>query len=263
MGRVIGFLYGIIVYIFFFVVFLYLIAFLGNLTELFGYSLPVDRTIDGVTTLSGAVSAALSLHEAGAEAYLINFGLLALFGIQHTVMARHGFKVKLRAVIGDKMERPTYILATNLLLVLMYWQWRPIPETVWSLDGIGATIMWVGFWAGWGLILLSTFLIDHFELFGLKQAIYQLHGKDLPKYQFSTPLIYQFIRHPLYLGWLMTFWCTPYMSKGHLLLAVVWSAYIFVAIPYEEKDLVAAFGKKYQDYKKKVPMIFPFIKFGK
>ncbi|MEE8206641.1 MAG: hypothetical protein V3T82_06805, partial [Nitrospinaceae bacterium] len=151
MGRLIGFLYGTIVYVFFFGVFLYLIVFIGNITELMGIKLPVTMTIDGPGSYSGA------------EAYLVNLGLLALFGLQHSVMARQGFKEKLKGMVGDKMERPTYVLATNLLLVLLYYYWRPITDIVWALDGIGATLMWIGFAAGWGLILLSTLLIDHFE----------------------------------------------------------------------------------------------------
>jgi len=263
MGRVIGFLYGTLTYIFSLVVFLYLIAFLGNITELFGITLPVERTIDGPQTLSAAFSYALKGEQSTSGAYLVNFVLLALFGVQHTVMARFGFKDKLRAMIGEKMERPTYVFLTSLLLVLLYWQWRPIPEVVWSLDGFMATLMWTGFWAGWGIILLATFLIDHFELFGLKQAIYQLQGKAMPKHQFVTPILYKLCRHPIYLGWILTFWCTPVMSRGHLFFAVVWTAYIFIAVPYEEKDLTTAFGKKYTDYKAKTPMIFPFTKFKK
>ena len=251
MGRLIGFLYGTVVYVFFFIVFLYLIAFVGNLTAIMGISLPVPRTIDGPGSYSGM------------EAYLINFGLLALFGLQHSVMARSGFKVKLRAMIGDKMERPTYVLATNLLLVLLYWQWRPITDPVWALEGIGAILMWIGFALGWALILLSTLLIDHFELFGMKQALYHLKGKDLPKYKFVTPLFYTMVRHPLYLGWLLAFWCIPVMTQGHIFLSVVWTIYIFIAIGYEEKDLITAFGKKYEDYKAKTPMIIPFTKFKK
>ena len=251
MGRFIGFLYGTVVYVLFFGVFLYLIAFVGNITEILGISLPVPRTIDG----PGASS--------GMGAFAINFGLLALFGLQHSVMARQGFKVKLRAMIGDKMERPTYILATNLLLVLLYWQWRPVADVVWGFDGIGAILMWAGFALGWALILLSTLLIDHFELFGLKQALYHLKGKDMPKYNFVTPLFYKMVRHPLYLGWLLAFWCIPVMTGGHIFMSVVWTIYIFIAIAYEEKDLNAAFGKKYQDYKAKTPMIIPFTKFKK
>ena len=251
MGRFIGFLYGTIVYVFFFGVFLYLIAFVGNITEFMGIKLPVTRTIDGPGTYSGA------------EAYLINFGLLALFGLQHSVMARQGFKAKLKGMVGDKMERPTYVLATNLLLVLLYCYWRPVADVVWAFDGIGATLMWVGFTSGWGLILLSTLLIDHFELFGLKQALYHLKGKDLPKYKFVTPLFYKLVRHPLYFGWLLAFWCIPVMTAGHITLSAVWTIYIFIAISYEEKDLTATFGKKYTDYQKSTPMIIPLTKFKK
>lgn len=251
MSRILGFLYGIINYIFFFVVFLYLIAFVGNLTEIFGYALPVVKTIDGPVAGTGL------------EAFVINFTLLALFGVQHTVMARHGFKEKLRAVIGKKMERPTYILMTNVFLILLYYFWQPVPAEVWHLEGWGGMLMTIGFWGGWALILVSTFLIDHFELFGLKHALYQLQGKDMPHYNFVTPLFYKIVRHPLYLGWLMVFWCAPVMTQGHIFMSFVWTLYIFVAINYEERDLSAAFGKKYSDYMKTTPMIFPFTKAGK
>jgi len=251
MARLIGFLYGTIVYVFFFAVFLYLIAFVGNITEFMGIALPVNRTIDGPVSYSGM------------EAYLINFGLLALFGVQHSIMARQGFKKKIKAIVGDKMERPTYVLASNLLLILLYWQWRPITDVVWAFDGIWATLMWLGFAAGWGLILLSTFLIDHFELFGLKQALYQLKDKDMGNYKFVTPLLYKLIRHPLYFGFLMALWFIPVMTMGHIFLSVVWTIYIFIATSYEEKDLAAVFGKKYSDYQKTTPMIIPFTKFKK
>jgi len=246
--RIIGFLYGTAVYVFFFAVFLYLIAFVGNITELAGFKLPVPRTIDGPASYSGL------------SAYLVNFVLLVLFGVQHSVMARQGFKAKLQAMVGSKMERSTYILATNLLLVLLYWQWRPVTDTVWALEGLGATLMWAGFALGWGLILISTFLIDHFDLFGLRQSLYHLKDKDMPAYKFVTPFLYKMVRHPLYLGFLIALWCIPVMTAGHLFLSAVWTVYIFIATSYEEKDLAAVFGKKYTDYMKSTPMIIPFLK---
>ena len=253
MGRLLGFLYGTINYVVFFLVFLYLIVFIGNLTFV-GEYLPFP-----LVTIDAGGPAAGSLM----EALLINFALLALFGVQHTVMARHGVKEAIRATIPRHMERPTYILATNLLLILLYWQWRPIPDVVWALDGVAATIMLALFALGVVVILISTLLIDHFELFGLKQSVYYLMGKDLEKYKFVTPALYKMVRHPLYLGWLLMFWCAPVMSQGHLFLAAVWTVYIFIAIGYEEKDLIAAFGKKYEDYKAKTPMIIPFLKIRK
>jgi protein-S-isoprenylcysteine O-methyltransferase Ste14 len=251
MSRILGFLYGTGAYIFSLAVFLYLIAFLGNLTELFGYHLPVPRTIDGPGINSGI------------EPFVVNLALLALFGLQHTIMARHGFKQKLRAVIGKKMERPTYLVMTNVLLIILFYFWMPVPALVWNLEGWAAIVMNVGFWGGWALVLMSTFLIDHFELFGLKHAIYQLRDKDMPRYEFVTPFFYKLVRHPLYLGFLLVFWCVPVMTQGHIFMSFVWTLYIFVAINYEERDLATAFGKKYTEYMKSVPMIFPFLKMGK
>ncbi len=256
MGRFIGFLYGVINYVVFFLVFLYLAIFVGNLTMVGDYiSLPFAiKTVD-----VGGPMAGLAL-----EGFLINFLLLAVFSLQHTVMARPGFKKKLTQIVPQKLERSTYILFTNVLLILLYWQWRPLTGEIWNLTGgVGEMIMWAGFALGWLLILVSTLLIDHFELFGLTQAINFLRGKDMKPYKFVTPLLYKVVRHPLYLGWLLAFWCAPVMSQGHLFLAGIWTIYIFIAISYEEKDLLAFYGKKYADYRAKTPMIFPFIKFKK
>ena len=256
MGRFIGFLYGITNYVIFFLVFLYLAVFIGNLTFVGDYlPLPFDlRTIDIGGPAAGSVM----------EAAFINFLLLALFGVQHSVMARPGFKKRITAIIPKNLERSTYILFTNALLVLMYWQWRPMADPVWSFTSeFGVMGMWGAWVFGWVLVLVSTLLIDHFELFGLKQAIAHLKGKDMPKYKFVTPLLYTLMRHPLYLGWLLTFWAAPVMTQGHLMLAGVWTVYIFIAISYEEKDLLAYFGKSYADYKAKTPMIIPFFRFKK
>lgn len=256
MGRFIGFLYGVVNYVVFFLVFLYLAVFVGNLTFIGDYiTLPFAiKTVDVGGPMAGSTM----------EALFINFLLLALFSVQHSVMARPGFKKKITQIVPQKLERSTYILFTNLLLILLYWQWRPMTGGVWDLTGgVGEMIMWGGFALGWLLILMSTLLIDHFELFGLTQAINYLRGKDMKPYKFVTPLLYKVVRHPLYLGWLLAFWCAPVMSQGHLFLAAVWTVYIFIAISYEEKDLLAYFGKKYADYRAKTPMIFPFVKFKK
>lgn len=254
MGRFIGFLYGVTNYLVFFLVFLYLAVFVGNLTMVEGFLPFAIKTVDYGGPVAGSTM----------EAILVNFLLLAAFSLQHTVMARPGFKRKIIQIIPKKLERSTYILFTNLLLILLYWQWRPMPDVVWNLTGgVGEMIMWAGFALGWLIILVSTLLIDHFELFGLKQAINYLRGKKMEPYKFVTPLLYKVVRHPLYLGWLLAFWCAPVMSQGHLLLTGVWTVYIFIAISYEEKDLGAYFGKKYSDYQKKTPMIFPFTKFKK
>lgn len=254
MGRFIGFLYGIANYVVFFLVFLYLAVFIGNLTFVGDYlPLPFDlKTIDIGGPAAGSTM----------EAFFINFLLLAIFGVQHSVMARPGFKKRLTAIIPKNLERSTYILFTNALLILLYWQWRPLTDPVWSLTSdFGVMAMW-GSWAfGWLLVLVSTLLIDHFELFGFKQSIAHLKGKDMPRYSFVTPLLYKLVRHPLYLGWLLAFWCAPTMTQGHMLLAAVWTVYIFIAISFEEMDLIATFGDRYKDYAAKTPMIIPFPKF--
>lgn len=248
MGRFLGFLYGVVNYFIFLGVFLYLIVFVGNITEFAGVSFP--KTIDiGEPVASTFFSA-----------FVINVVLLALFGVQHTVMARQWFKKAITKTIPKNTERATYVLMTNLLLLLLYWQWRPLPEAVWSVGGVGAMVLQAGFWIGVALVLVTTFLIDHFELFGLKQAVYHLRGKEMPPYKFVTPALYKHVRHPLYVGWLLWFWSAPVMSQGHLLLAAVWTAYILIAIRHEERDLVAHFGKKYEDYRKSVPMLIPFLK---
>lgn len=248
MGRLLGFLYGVANYVIFLGVFLYLIVFVGNIAEFLGLAFP--KTIDAGAPAAAGLGSAL----------VINTLLLALFGVQHTVMARPGFKTAIKSMVPDKLERSTYLLMTTVCLLLLYWQWRPLPEAVWAVEGVGAMILTAGFWLGVLLVLVTTFLIDHFELFGLKQSINHLMGKDMPPYKFVTPALYKVVRHPLYVGWLLWFWAAPTMSQGHLLLAVVWTAYILIAIRYEERDLIAYFGKKYEDYKKTVPMLVPFLK---
>lgn len=248
MGRLLGFLYGVANYVFFLAIFLYLVVFIGNITEVAGISFP--KTID-----YGGPQASTFF-----SGFVINVVLLALFGIQHTVMARQWFKKAITKTIPKTVERGTFVLMTNLLLVLIYWQWRPLPEAVWTVGGVGGMVLQAGFWIGVLLVLVSTFLIDHFELFGLKQAFYHLRGKEMPPYKFVTPWFYKYVRHPLYVGWLLMFWCAPVMSRGHLLLAAVWTGYILIAIRHEERDLIAHFGKKYEDYRKSVPMLIPFLK---
>jgi len=248
MSRVIGFLYGAVNYVIFLGVFLYLIVFVGNITEFLGIAFP--KTVDfgdpaPATVLSGVI---------------INTLLLALFGVQHTVMARQGFKARLKSVIPERLERSTYVLATNLLLLLLFWQWRPLPGAVWETEGLLALILTGLFWLGILLVLVTTFLIDHFDLFGLRQSFYHLTGKEMPPYPFVTPSVYKLVRHPLYVGWLLMFWSAPVMSQGRLLLAAVWTLYILIAIRYEERDLIAHFGKAYDHYRKSVPMLIPFLK---
>ncbi len=246
MGPVI-LLFSVIVYLVFFAAFLYLIAFVG------GDMIPiisVPKTLD----------AGPSIFE-GYPAALVNIGLLILFGLQHSIMARPGFKKGLTKIVPHAAERSVYVLATVLVLVLLYAGWIPIPGVVWSVE----STLWSGvlsavFFLGFGLVLLSTFLINHFELFGLLQGWIKFKGKSMPEAEFRTPVLYRFVRHPLYLGFLLAFWATPTMTAGHLLFAAIWTAYIFVAIGYEERDLIGLFGEKYRTYMASTPSILPFGK---
>jgi protein-S-isoprenylcysteine O-methyltransferase Ste14 len=242
MGRGIAFLYGVVCYGIFFLTFLYLVGFLGNLL--------VPRSID--------VGPVASIS----TAFLINFALIALFGIQHTVMARPGFKEKWTKIVPESVERSTYVLITSLILILLYWQWRPMTGVIWDAEAIWLqNVLWAVFFGGFGLVLLSTFVIDHFDLFGLRQVWLNLRQKAYTHPGFKVTFFYKFVRHPLYVGWIMAFWGTPRMTVGHLLLAAGMTTYILIAIRYEERDLVEILGDDYAQYRKKVPMLIP--KFGK
>ena len=195
----------------------------------------------------------------GAPAALMNLALLALFGIQHSIMARPAFKRALTRVIPEAAERSTYVLATVICLLLLYVYWIPMPGVVWSVS----SPLWAGaltalFFAGPAIVLVSSFLIDHFELFGIRQGWASFQGKPMPAQEFRTPALYRLVRHPIYFGLLLTFWMTPLMSVGHLLLAVVWTAYTLIGVGYEERDLSRAFGEKYRAYADTTPMILPF-----
>ncbi len=242
---VIALVYSVIAYVLFFASFLYLIVFMaGDMTAFVG----APKTID-----------AGSFPLAGAPAALVNIVLLLLFGVQHTIMARGSFKRALTKIIPPAMERSTYVLATVAVLVLLYVYWQPMPGVVWSVGApLWAGALTVLYFLGVGLVLVSTFLINHFELFGLLQGWLGFKKKEPPKPVFHTPSLYKHIRHPLYLGFIMAFWATPHMTAGHLLFASIWTIYIFVALGYEERDLIALFGDKYRDYMEKVPAIFPF-----
>lgn len=239
MKRVLFFLYGVICYFIFFGTFLYAIGFIGNLF--------VPKSIDSaVTTPLG-------------EALLINTALLSLFALQHSVMARQGFKKWWTQFVPKPIERSTYVLFTNLCLILMFWQWQPLGGVIWNLEGSFITGIMYGLYAfGWITVLITTFLINHFDLFGLRQVWLYLVGKKYTNLGFVTPGPYKLIRHPLYLGWLLVFWSTPVMTVAHLLFAVVTTAYIFFAIRLEEKDLVSIHGRDYAEYKNKTPMMLPF-----
>lgn len=239
-------LYGVIAYFIFFASFLYLIAFLGAGLIPF---VEVPKTIDAGTSLF-----------AGAPAALVNICLLVLFGVQHTVMARPAFKKVWTKVVPKSVERSTYVLITALLLGFIYHAWVPMPGVVWAMTGAWAMVMTVLFFVGFLIVLLSTFMINHFDLFGLQQVWARFKAADIPAPKFVTPFMYKWVRHPLYLGFIIAFWATPVMSVGHLLFAAIWTIYMFIAMGYEERDLTDAFGDRYREYAGKVPMIFPFGK---
>lgn len=238
-------LYSVVAYLLFFASFLYLIVFVGGEMTTFAGA---PKTLDlGSSSLTRP------------QAAFVNIGLLLLFGLQHTIMARPGFKKALTKVVPWSMERSTYVLLSVAMLVLLYVYWQPMTNAVWLVQSpLWSGVLTALFFLGVGLVLLSTFLLNHFDLFGLRQGWLRFQNKEYPKPEFSTPSLYKHVRHPLYLGWIMMFWATPYMTAGHLLFASIWTIYIFVAIGYEERDLIGVFGDKYRDYMDKVPAIFPF-----
>jgi len=242
MGGIASVLYGALAYLLFLGTILYAIAFVGDL--------PVPKTID--RSIYGG--------EAGdpAIAVLINVLLLTLFAAQHSVMARPAFKRWWTRFVPPPVERTTYVLLASLILILLFWQWRPIPQTVWSVSHPVAVIVLQAIsWAGWGILFLSTFLINHFELFGLRQVYARLAGHSLPEPVFRTPLLYRMVRHPLYLGFLLAFWATPVMTAGHLLFAIATTGYILLGIYLEERDLIGLFGDQYRRYREQVSMLIP------
>jgi protein-S-isoprenylcysteine O-methyltransferase Ste14 len=240
MGRLLGFLYGVVVYFLFFATFLYAIGFVAGVA--------VPKTIDS--------SAVVPLT----EALIVNVLLMSVFAIQHSVMARAAFKRWWTTIVSPAVERSTYVLASSLALILLVWQWRPIPTVIWQVSDPNAAMAILAMAAlGWGIVLLSTFLINHFELFGLHQVANNLTGKPMPAPKFKTPLFYKLVRHPIYLGFIIAFWAAPVMTAGHLLFAAVTTAYIFVGIALEERDLITVFGDEYRRYRQRVAMIVPFV----
>jgi protein-S-isoprenylcysteine O-methyltransferase Ste14 len=240
MTRFLGLLYGVACYAFFLVTFCYAIGFIANAPGL--------KTIDG--------------GPAGdyVTAMVVNLALLGLFAVQHTVMARQGFKRWWTRIVPKSVERSTFVLAATLVLALVLWQWRPMPGVVWSISHpLAQLALWAIFGLGWAILLLSTFLLNHFELFGLKQVYDNLRGRPSGAMSFKTPLLYKHVRHPLYLGFVLGFWATPVMSEGHLLFAVACTGYILIGIWFEERDLIAQFGDEYRRYRERVPMLIPFL----
>jgi len=193
------------------------------------------------------------------EALIVNLLLMSLFAVQHSVMARKPFKRWWTQFVPHSIERSVYVLLASLTLILLFWQWRPMPDIVWQVaDPTAAMALLALSLVGWVLVLTSTFLINHFELFGLHQVIINLAGRKMPEARFKTPVLYKLVRHPIYLGFIIAFWATPVMTVGHLLFAAVTTAYIFVGIFLEERDLVAQFGEQYTRYRAQVGMLIPF-----
>ena len=236
--RILALLYGIVVYVLFAGAFLHAIAFVTGL--------PVLKTID-----TGPVVPV-------EQAIMINMLLMGLFAVQHSVMARKGFKRWWTQFVSPAVERATYVLFATLALLLLLWQWRPIPTIVWETTDPMAVIALTGLsLVGWVLVLTSTFMINHFELFGLHQVFNNLAGRKTGEARFKTPMLYKLVRHPIYLGFIVAFWATPVMTAGHFLFAAVTTAYIFVGIMLEERDLVDQFGNEYRNYRERVGMLLP------
>ena len=241
-GRLAAFIYGIFNYLVFFCSILYAMAFIGN------YLVP--KSID--------VGSAGGL----AQSILIDVVLLGMFAVQHSVMARPAFKRWWTTIVPTSCERSTYVLISSLLLILIFWQWRPIVTTVWQVQGGPAIVLAAVYWIGWLIALTSTYMIDHFDLFGLRQVFEAMRGAAVRVTPFKTPLLYQLVRHPLMLGFLLAFWAAPHMSAGHLLFAVATTGYILVGVRLEERDLVAQFGASYEQYRQRVPMLMPRLLSG-
>jgi protein-S-isoprenylcysteine O-methyltransferase Ste14 len=239
MSRLLSVLYGLVNYVVFLGVFFYAIAFVGDFW--------VPRTID-----SGGPAGAFW------SSLLINAGLLGLFAVQHSGMARPEFKQWWTKIIPEPIERSTYVLLSNVVLIVLFWQWRPMTDVLWQVDAAwGQYALWSLFGLGWTLVLLATFMISHMHLFGLKQVHEHMQGEDVSAPEFQVTGLYRYVRHPLNLGFLIAFWATPEMTLGHLVFALATTGYIFVAMVLEERDLVARFGARYRRYRERVPMVVP------
>ena len=241
MNRILAFVYGVACYGVFFATLLYAIGFIGN----FGVPKSIDSGPQGSTAMAIAIDAAL----------------LAIFALQHSLMARPWFKRAWTRFVPTPVERSTYVLFSSAALLLLFWQWRPIGGVVWNVqDTTLRTVIYGCYAIGLLIVLLSTFLINHFDLFGLRQVSLYLVGRPYTPLEFRTPFFYRYVRHPLYVGWLLTFWSAPVMTVAHLLFAVMTTAYILVAIQFEEHDLVAVYGEKYTRYRKQTPMLIPSVR---
>jgi protein-S-isoprenylcysteine O-methyltransferase Ste14 len=241
MARFIAFLYGLAAYLVFFFSFLYAIGFVEGLL--------VPKTIDTGTVVPMT------------EALIVNLLLMSLLAVQHSVMARRQFKEWWTRYVPKSVERSTYVLFASLALVLLFWQWRPMPDVMWQVANPSAAMAIMGLsFVGWLLVLTSTFLINHFELFGVHQVVNNLVGRSMSQPRFKTPVLYKVVRHPIYLGFIIAFWAAPVMTVGHALFAAVTTAYIFVGIWLEERDLIELFGDEYRRYKERVSMLVPWRK---
>ncbi|MBX9649730.1 MAG: isoprenylcysteine carboxylmethyltransferase family protein [Xanthobacteraceae bacterium] len=238
MAGLVAVIYGVVAYGFTLVALLYLIGFVGNLI--------VPKSIDSGT--AGPL----------VQSMVVDVMLIALFATQHSVMARQGFKRWWTRIVPPSVERSTYVLFTSFVLLILYWQWRPIPAPVWTVqDPIAAGVIDGIFWLGWVVLVASTFMLSHFELFGLSQVFARLFGKQLSDAKFRTPLLYRHVRHPIYLGVLLAVWATPAMTAGHLLFALVITGYILIGIQLEEHDLIQQFGDRYRHYRQHAAMLVP------
>ena len=239
MKRLTIFLYGTLGYVAFLVTFLYAVGFIGNFA--------VPKSMD--SPAAGSWQASM----------LIDLGLLSLFALQHSIMVRPAFKRLLTRIVPAEAERSTYVLASSLALLLLFWKWRPLGGTVWAVqNNLGASLLYAAYAFGWVLVLLATVVINHFDLFGLRQVWLHLRGRPQSAVKLATPLLYRVVRHPLYVGWITVFWSTPVMTVSHLLFALATTLYILVAIPLEERDLIAK-HPEYIDYRRQVPMIVPVL----
>lgn len=241
MSRSLSLLFAIICYAIFFATFLYLIAFVGDL--------PVPKTVNVPPSSMAPVPAAI-----------VDVALIALFGLQHSIMARPAFKRTWTRIVPPAVERSVYVLAASIALLILFWLWQPIRGRVWLVPpGMHwlSDILWLLFWAGFGIVLVTTFLINHFELFGLQQAWLYTRGRAMPRPELREPMFYKWVAHPLYAGFFLAFWSTPHMTLGHLLLSIALSIYMLVAIRYEEHDLTDIFGEDYRRYRSGVGMLLP------